>query len=205
MRCFLPKLPAARAARDNRAAFANDHEAGATGRAVDKGPMVFRVWLEDRFLALAVAFGTNAVKGLARFIVWLEGIDRRAAPGIRQNVARGLCLKLIPVGKLTLKMTQAVFQRRLIALGVEDLIEEVQSERLRLGAVPFSALEKFPQFLRSFGSVAEKRPGAGRKCDNILDEIHLNPPVIDDLDSKERPVREKEKTAPRRDCSGGAS
>lgn len=201
----LPKLSAAPSARHDRAAFSDDREAAMTRRTIDERP-IFSVWLQDRFLALSVAFGANSVKGLARVVVWLESIDRSAAPGIRQNVARGLCLKLIPVVQLTLKLTQTVFQRRLIALGVEDLIEEVQRERLRLGAVPFSSLEQFPQFLRGFSAFAEKRPGAGRKGDNVLDEIHLDAPVFVEGDSKKRSAREKEKTtSPRRDREGGGA
>jgi hypothetical protein len=108
-------------------------------------------WLEDRLFALRHAVWANLVRQIVRTITVLEAINRRAAPGVGQRVARKICLKLIPLLQITLKRQDALLYLHLRRLGIDQLVEKLEKELLGRGDVNVLATKKLLQIFARLG------------------------------------------------------
>lgn len=145
-----PVSPAARNTDSHRTGAADVGEKLCpTSRAI-QAVVPFQGWLKNGFLGVRRAAWAYLVRRLAGSIVVLEAVHRRAAPGVRQNVARKLCLKLIALLQFALKRQNALFYRHLIVLGLYELVEQIEDELLGRGDVDFRATKNLLQVLGGF-------------------------------------------------------
>ncbi|KPP87903.1 MAG: hypothetical protein HLUCCO07_03435 [Rhodobacteraceae bacterium HLUCCO07] len=136
----------------------------------------FRVRLQYLFLPLRQAGWAYAVRRLATLITVLENIDLGAKSRCAKRIARHLTLKAIPLLNLALKREEAILYQRLIALGLDELVEKLQQDRLRLGIGRSRTAE---DLLEALGRVsrAGKCPGAGScEFDDGGDVDHVKAP-----------------------------
>ncbi|SOC19641.1 hypothetical protein SAMN05877831_11828 [Rhodobacter maris] len=145
-----PIPPAALNADDHCAGVADVGEKLCPASRTIQAVMPCQGWLENRFFSVRCAAWTYLVRRLAGLIAVFEAVHRSAAPGVRQDVARKLCLKLIPLLQFALKRQNALFYRHLIVLGLYELVEQLENELLGRGEVNFRATKNLLQVLGGF-------------------------------------------------------
>lgn len=130
------------------------------------------IWLEDRFLALGVAIGTQAMMGLTPVILGLERVHRRSGLGRRKLIARSLLLKTIQFHHFLFEMIQASQYRRVRRLcsdhGVlkgNECFSRAVGQLSRLG-LPF---EEFIQAPRGGNHLVESGKPSACACQGLDD------------------------------------
>lgn len=113
----------------------------------NKGVGPIRRWLQDRYFFVLNAGNAYFMRAIVRGIIGLQYVNTPPHVGLRQRVARKLCLKLILALKLLLEFQNTLLHVHLRNLGIEELSSQFNDELERLEGVRFRGADNLLEFL----------------------------------------------------------
>ena len=113
------------------------------------------VRLKMAYASVRVALCTYGVRGLVNLLRLFQDKEDRPGSGFRHLVARKLERRLVSLSLFLLKRGQSILHYKLRLLRIDEIVQELQGERERLGLPALRSLEHLPELIGSTRCLAD--------------------------------------------------